>query len=74
MNSTLSNFGTSNKGSLQMLRGQSRGTSKLQPIVVPRNDIIMKNQSVIETSMNAGDSTPFHNNGETLARSIKKVN
>jgi hypothetical protein len=59
-----------------MLRGQSRGNSKLQPIIVPRNEIILKNQSVIESSNNValGDGTPMHNAGESLNRTIKKVN
>jgi hypothetical protein len=75
MKSTVSNFGTINKVNFQLMRGQSRGNSKLQPIIVPRSEIVLKNQSVIESStVQGGDSTPMHFNGETLTRTIKKVN
>ena len=55
------------------MRGQSRGTSKLQPIIVPRNDIILKNQSVMDNSSLIGD-TSMNNAEVALTRTIKKVN
>ncbi len=91
MNLTMSNFGavssmTPGQSSFKaaqlnnaanLLRGQSRGISKLQPIVVSRSEIQPPPPQYIGTPqkpLNALDNSLIDVNSQNLSRTIKKAN